>query len=117
MNLKDLTEYAGDEVAQDAFDDLAAELAEVRRARDTLRARLEALTLRYSTQTPTRPGFYWLKKREDHEPEIVAVQFDDGELRYFYAGVDQRYTLDHLSYFPNALWAGPIPEPSTQEEP
>lgn len=61
----------------------------------------------WTTEKPTRPGWYWARNKT-RVPQIVEVEANKhGDLHY---GI---YTLRH--YGSNLEWAGPIPEPEEQD--
>jgi hypothetical protein len=71
---------------------------------------LSEVQFKWTTEYPTKPGYYWIRNyawKEDpdfvHEPDVVSV----GAFFYF-TGTDQPYHRDELAY---AEWYGPIEAP------
>jgi hypothetical protein len=76
------------------------------------------MTLRWTSDTPTEPGWYWLKRKDarglpsllDHFPVMTCVVPYKGvmSVRYGAGASSSRRPVDWLV---GAEWAGPIPPP------
>ena len=60
--------------------------------------------MKWTTEPPTEPGFYWVKEYRDSVPNIVLT-YDTGEESL--KCEDGQYVL----LMDTAKWAGPIQEP------
>jgi len=62
------------------------------------------MTLKWSKEKPTEPGWYWIK--DNLGTEIVRIEEISGTLSIWYERDYEAYPVPN-----NAEWAGPIPEP------
>lgn len=76
-----------------------------------MRMAWEYAPLDWTTESPTKPGWYWAMYL-DTEPWIVRVAKDkDGILKWWEDGVSRSWDLDTVSY-----WMGPLPVPEPPKE-
>jgi len=72
---------------------------------------------RWSAKTPAKTGRWWFLESEDHEPRIVRVWRQAGDLEWSYRHGRGAEDIDFCLNAKGALWAGPIPLPAPQLEP
>jgi hypothetical protein len=68
--------------------------------------------MKYSSELPNEPGYYWLKRGD--EEEVVEIWTDPNN-----PAVEKMYYVHHcgsgsaiaVGTLENAVWAGPIPKP------
>lgn len=76
--------------------------------------------MRWTTERPTKPGWYWIKQGCDIDPQIVEVKLDDTYVLYCtvyskYYSCFHRYRVCEL--INNVYWAGLIEEPAEELKP
>lgn len=65
--------------------------------------------MRYTDETPTRPGFYWLKNLTLNLEKVVQITLVEGRMKVLEPGNDVRFPLSFYdSQWSNFRWAGPI---------
>lgn len=63
--------------------------------------------LRWTRETPTEPGWYWMRRGSGYpDPQVVLLDFDC----FWVVGVDESFPLR------DGEWAGPIPEPEEADD-
>ncbi|MDI3463663.1 MAG: hypothetical protein OJF50_002484 [Nitrospira sp.] len=79
---------------------------------------MQNVELCWSSEKPTKPGWYWWKaQRPDWPPEICLVLNDRGnKLIALFSGDSSHETVQIDEFEHTPLWAGPIPEPTERTE-
>lgn len=74
--------------------------------------------MKWTTEPPTKPGFYWCKVED--EASIVEVsewhaeELDKNLLVVELIGNEEKFILDEILSSEGPLWSGPIPEPKNE---
>ena len=69
--------------------------------------------MNWTTNKPTKPGWYWYKSKRDRPQIIDLIEWNDGlRIIGIAQGLYTHPVTDRFPYGPDAEWVGPLKSPT-----